>query len=66
MGGLDRAMDSRHPRPNDGQTHQEKAKQLLDLIWGNEDMLALFLRTESYAEMVTGSAENTRFFGTYG
>jgi hypothetical protein len=25
----------------------------------------LFLRTESYAERVTGSAENTWFFGTY-
>ena len=25
-----------------GKRHQEKAKQVLDLIWGNEDMLALF------------------------
>jgi hypothetical protein len=60
-----------------GIRHQEKAKQLLDLIWGNEDMLALFSRTESFAERVTGSAariiqaevdflrENTRFFGKY-
>jgi len=60
-----------------GIRHQEKAKQLLDLIWGNEDMLALFSRTESFAERVTGSAariiqaevdflrENTRFFRKY-
>jgi hypothetical protein len=60
-----------------GKRHQEKAKQVLDLIWGNEDMLALFSRTESFAERVTGSAarvvqaevdvlrENTRFFGKY-
>ena len=60
-----------------GKRHQEKAKQLLDLIWGNEDMLALFSRTESFAERVAGSAaqvvqaevdvlrENTRFFGKY-
>jgi len=39
-----------------GIRHQEKAKQLLDLIWGNEDMLALFSRTESFAERVTESA----------
>ena len=39
-----------------GKRHQEKAKQLLDLIWGNEDMLALFSRTESFAERVAGSA----------
>jgi hypothetical protein len=62
-----------------GKRHQEKAKQVLDLIWGNEDMmmLALFSTTESFAERVTGSAarvvqaeidvlrENTRFFGKY-
>jgi hypothetical protein len=60
-----------------GKRHQEKAKQVLDLIWGNENMLALFSRTESFAERVTGSAarvvqaevdvlrENTRFFGKY-
>jgi hypothetical protein len=60
-----------------GKRHQEKAKQLLDLIWGKEDMLALFSRTESFAERVAGSAaqviqaevdilrENTRFFGKY-
>ena len=60
-----------------GKRHQEKAKQLLDLIWGNEDMLALFSRTESFAERVAGSAaqvvqaevdvlrENTHFFGKY-
>jgi hypothetical protein len=60
-----------------GKRHQEKAKQLLDLIWGNEDVLALFSRTESFAERVTWSAarviqaevdvlrENTRFFGKY-
>jgi hypothetical protein len=60
-----------------GKRHQEKAKQLLDLIWGKEDMLALFSSTESFAERVAGSAaqviqaevdvlrENTRFFGKY-
>ena len=60
-----------------GKRHQEKAKQVLDLIWGNEDMLSLFSRTESFAERVTGSAalvvqaevdvlrENARFFGKY-
>lgn len=60
-----------------GKRHQEKAKQLLDLIWGNEDMLALFSRTESFSERVAGSAaqvaqakvdvlrENTRFFRKY-
>jgi hypothetical protein len=60
-----------------GSRHQEKAKQLLDLIWGKEDMLALFSKTESFAERVAGSTaqviqaevdvlrENTRFFGKY-
>ena len=60
-----------------GKCHQEKAKQPLDLIWGNKDMLALFSRTEPFAERVAGSAaqvvqaevdvlrENTRFFGKY-
>ena len=60
-----------------GIRHQEKAKQLLDLIWGNEDMLALFSRTESFAERVTESTtlviqaevdflqENTCSFGKY-
>ena len=45
-----------------GKRHQEKAKQLLDLIWGNEDMLAPFSRTESFADVLR---ENTRFFGKY-
>jgi hypothetical protein len=60
-----------------GNRHQEKAKQLLDFIWGREDVLALCLRTESFAERVAGSSvrviqaevdvlqENTRFFGKY-
>jgi hypothetical protein len=79
VGRLDRVMDSRDPGPYlmTGKRHQEKAKQLFDLIWGKEDMLTLFSRTKSFAERVTGSAaqviqaevdvlpENTRFFGKY-
>jgi len=53
-----------------GKRHQEKAKQLLDLIWGNEDMLALFSRTAERAAQVVQAEvdvlrENTRFFGKY-
>ena len=39
-----------------GRRHQEKAKMVLDIIFGAEDLFQLFLITESFAESVTKCA----------